>query len=76
MGRKPEGGCGVVLAAEFGGAPAVADDAPAHSFERVSGGKCCRCGEEVEGKQAIPTYSGETSLEGGLRNRKKVGKAR
>ncbi|KAL3250300.1 hypothetical protein MRX96_055563 [Rhipicephalus microplus] len=47
MGPKAEGGCGAVLAAEFGGAAAVADDAPVLSFERESGGECCCCGEEV-----------------------------
>ncbi|KAL3210806.1 hypothetical protein MRX96_036855 [Rhipicephalus microplus] len=49
MGPKAEGGCGAVLAAEFRGAAAVADDAPVLSFERESGGECCCCGEEVGG---------------------------
>ncbi|KAL3183845.1 hypothetical protein MRX96_001984 [Rhipicephalus microplus] len=65
MGPKAEGGCGAVLAAEFGGAAAVADDAPVLSFERESGGECCCCGEEVGGKQTTPSDTGEAALSGG-----------
>lgn len=53
-----------MLAAEFGGAPAVADDAPVRSFEWESGGDCCGCGEEVGGKQTTPSDSREVTLSG------------
>ncbi|KAL3174953.1 hypothetical protein MRX96_010976 [Rhipicephalus microplus] len=78
MGPKAEGGGGVVLGAELGEAPALANDAPVRSFEWESRRVCCGCGEEVGGKQTTPSDSGKAALFGGhgLRDREKVGKAR
>ncbi|KAH7955468.1 hypothetical protein HPB52_000918 [Rhipicephalus sanguineus] len=70
MGPKAEGGGGAMLTAEFGGAPAVADDAPVRSFEWESGGGCCGCGEEV-GAQ-IPVLKQARALGEGDRDGEEV----